>query len=387
MIKKIIKSFFESKSVGSILILAGTALAMIVSNSSWLQTYNNFLQTYLPLTIDFLHVEQNLSLHGWINDALMAVFFLLVGLELKKEILVGELSTKVKFSLPIIAALGGVVFPSLIFLIININNPENWSGFAISSATDIVFAYGIISLFGKKIPNSIKVFIIALAVLDDLAAIIFIALFYTKNLQVYYLLTALIPVAGLVFLNRIKFAEIIPYIILGILLWLMIAKSGVNPTLAGVILAIFIPFKVKNKLVLEGFAYKIAPMVNLFILPIFAFANSGIRLKNYENLLSPLVLGISLGLFLGKQLGVVLFSFLAVKFKIAKFPQGANFLQFYGAAIFTGIGFTMSLFIGGLAFSRNELILDEIKIGVMVGSIFSILYGSLIIFYSNREKK
>lgn len=382
MIKKAFRTFFKSEiSIGISLILV-TILSLCFVNSENHQIYEDFFLMDLPLNISSLSIYKSMSLRDWINDALMAVFFLLVGLELKSEVLVGELSTKKKFALPAIAAIGGVVFPALIFVYFNITNVENLDGFAVPTATDIAFAYGMICLFGKKIPNGLKVFLVALAVLDDLVAILIIAFFYTQNFNPIYLVYALFVLIGLTFLNLKKSGRISLYLLLGSILWLMILKSGIHATLAGVITAAFIPLKVKEENTLSNFAHKIAPSVNFFILPIFAFANSGVRIEKMELelFMDPLVIGVICGLFFGKQFGVLFLSYIAVKLKLVNIPRGSNWVEFYGAAILTGIGFTMSLFIGSLAFSNNLALYDKVKIGVLTGSLLSMIYGIFIVY-------
>jgi len=328
-----------------------------------------------------------MDLRMWINDALMAIFFLLVGLELKREVLVGELSTKKKFALPAIAAIGGIVFPALVFVYFNIGDKEALDGFAVPTATDIAFAYGMICLFGKKIPNGLKVFLVALAVLDDLVAILIIAFFYTQNFNPIYLVYAGFVLIGLMFLNLTKSRRISLYLILGAVLWLMILKSGIHATLAGVLTAAFIPLNVKNENTLSNLAHKIAPSVNFFILPIFAFANSGVRIEKMELALftDPLVIGIICGLFFGKQFGVMVLSYIGVKFNIVHIPRGSNWVEFYGAAILTGVGFTMSLFIGSLAFSDNLGLYDKVKIGVLAGSLMSMIYGVFVLYLGTSK--
>ena len=365
-----IKKIFELESATGALLLLATALAILTANSENFTLYQNFLAAELPL---------NLTLHAWINDALMALFFLLIGLELKEEILVGELSSKARAMLPAIAACGGIIFPALIFYFCNFDQPQNLRGFAIPTATDIAFAYGAISIFGKKIPKSLKVFLISLAIFDDLAAILIIAFFYAENLQLIYFCAAIFPLCGLAILNWKNCKEISLYLILGVILWLLILKSGIHPTLAGVALAAFIP---RQKNLLHGLIKKIAPAVNFLILPIFAFANCGVRIENFsaEIFSEPLVLGIIFGLFFGKQIGVMLFSFAAIKLGLAQLPRGSNWLKFYGVAILTGIGFTMSFFVGSLAFTQN----DAVKIAVLCGSFLSAIFGMLVLFFAAR---
>ena len=318
----------------------------------------------------------------------MAIFFFLIGLELKSEILVGELSSKKKMALPLICAVGGVVAPMLIFAYFNQNIPENMRGLAIPCATDIAFAYGFITLFGKTFSDSLKVFIVALAVIDDLIAILIIAIFYSKNIEIFYLGYACMAIVGLVILNSRNSSKIFLYILLGLMLWLMILKSGLHATLAGVILALFIPLKIGKNNFLEKIAHKISPMVNFFILPIFAFANSGVRIEGFslEKISSPIIVGVTFGLFFGKQIGVMLSAYLSLKFGFAKLPRGTNWIEFYGASLFTGIGFTMSLFIASLAFSDNLKNFDDAKIGVLLGSIFSVIAGGLVAWFIRRKR-
>jgi NhaA family Na+:H+ antiporter len=291
--------------------------------------------------------------------------------------------------LPAIAACGGVILPALIFYFCNFDQPQNWRGFAIPTATDIAFAYGVICLFGKKISKSLKVFLISLAIFDDLIAIFLIAFFYSQNLDWLYLIWAFLAVAFLGFLNWLGVQKIWAYLILGAVLWLLILKSGIHPTIAGVALAMFIPRKneLSHKLI-----KKIAPMVNFLILPVFAFANSGVVIKNFssEIFAQPLVFGIILALFFGKQIGVMLFSFVAIKLGFCHLPRGAkgecSWLEFYGVAVLTGIGFTMSFFIGALAFLQNQMLFDQVKIAVLSASFAAAIFGSLTIYLSLAKK-
>jgi NhaA family Na+:H+ antiporter len=381
MLKKRLITFFKSEiSVGILLMLAAIA-ALAISNSQNFAIYQNFFSTPLPLRIDFLNIYKDLNILAWINDGAMALFFLLVGLELKKEILSGELSSRKKIALPAIAAFGGVIFPILIFVFLNSSQAENLRGFAIPAATDIAFAYGLVSLFGKKISNSLKVFLIALAILDDLVAIILIAFFYAAEFNIFYFSLAFFPLVALLFLNLKNSNKISFYLFFGIFLWLMILKSGIHATLSGVILAFFIPLKIKEENLLKKLAHQISPIVNFLILPLFAFANAGVKIAGFSPDFSSqsILFGSALGLFFGKQLGVMLFSFLAVKLKIADLPRGANWLEFYAIAVFTGIGFTMSLFIAELAFYNSESsLLNQAKIGILFGSLISAIWGILI---------
>ncbi|MBM3580259.1 MAG: Na+/H+ antiporter NhaA [Alphaproteobacteria bacterium] len=380
-----VKKIFELEASTGILLMIATAAALVTANSENHQIYHQFFAIKMPLDLGFIGITKDLTLHDWINDALMAMFFLLVGLELKEEVAAGELSSKSKAMLPLIAACGGVIVPALIFYFFNLDYEENLKGFAIPTATDIAFAYGVICLFGNKIPKSLKVFLISLAIFDDLNAILIIAFFYSQNLAPIYMIFAFVIVMVLAALNLKNHTRVFSYLILGSLLWLMVLKSGVHATIAGVVLAMFIP---RQKDVLHNLIKKIAPIVNFFILPVFAFANSGVRIEEFskEIFTTPLVLGIITGLFIGKQLGVMLFSFVAIKLGLTHLPRSAkgesSWLEFYGVSILTGIGFTMSFFIGSLAFFGNETLFDEVKIGVLAGSLLSTLFGIAVIYLS-----
>jgi NhaA family Na+:H+ antiporter len=369
-------------AVGSTLIFA-TFCALIISNSNNFIIYHDFFNQNIDLNLEFLNIHKALTLRDWINDFLMAIFFLLIGLELKSEILIGELSSKKKMALPLICAIGGVIMPMLFFLYFNRNISENMRGLAIPCATDIAFAYGFITLFGKTFSNSLKIFLVALAVIDDLIAILIIAIFYSKNIEIFYLGYACLAIVGLMILNSRNSSKIFLYILCGLMLWLMILKSGLHATLAGVILAMFIPLKIGKNNFLKKIADKISPLVNFFILPIFAFANSGVRIEGFSSsqILSPIIGGVALGLFFGKQIGVMLSAYLSLKLGFAKLPRGTNWIEFYGASLFTGIGFTMSIFIASLAFGDNLKNLDDARIGVLLGSIFSVIAGGLVAWF------
>ena len=384
MIKKAFKNFLALEASTGILLAFATLSAVFLANSASYDAYQNLILTNLSLSSFY---NDGFTIRDGINDGLMTIFFLLVGMELKKEVLTGELSSKSKIALPLIAACGGVIVPALIFYCFNHKILSNLKGFAIPTATDIAFAYAIISLFGKKISSSLKIFLVALAVIDDLMAILIIAIFYSQKISLVYLGLAVLVIIALFLLRTRNYNKISLYLILGFFLWLVILKSGVHATLAGVILALFIPFKIHNEKLLEKLAHKITPIVNLLILPVFAFANAGVRIENFspEIFFDELVIGVILGLFFGKQLGVMLFSFLAIKFKITNLPNGANWLEFYAASIFTGIGFTMSLFIGSLAFVGDDYMMNEVRIGVFFGSLLSIIYGLGIAYYATNN--
>ena len=384
MLKRVKKIFELEASTGILLLIAAIA-ALMVANSQNFTIYQDFFSIKIPLNLSFFGIYKDLTLHDWINDALMAIFFLLVGLELKEEVLAGELSSKSRAMLPAIAACGGVIVPALVFYLCNLNHEENLRGFAIPTATDIAFAYGVICLFGNKISKSLKVFLFSLAIFDDLNAILIIAFFYSQSLAPIFMLLAFLVTCCLAILNLKKSTNVSFYLILGAILWIMVLKSGIHATIAGIVLAMFIP---RQKDVLHKLIKKIAPIVNFLILPLFAFANSGVRIENFslEIFTKPLVLGIILGLFIGKQIGVMLFSFVAIKLGLTHLPRSpkgtASWLEFYGVSILTGIGFTMSFFIGSLAFLNNPSRFDEVKIGVLAGSFLSAIFGMLIIYIS-----
>jgi NhaA family Na+:H+ antiporter len=387
MLKKVLKNFFQFTTSSEILLLFATISGLLIANSEFSPFYRDVFHQAIPFS--FKEISFNFSPKLFIDDFLMAIFFLLIGLELKREIIVGELSSKEKIYLPVIAAIGGVIVPALIYIYFNMEKGHNIRGFAIPCATDIAFAYAVVKAFGNRISNSTKVFLVSLAVVDDLIAICIIAFFYTKDLQAINLLYSLFIISILFFLGTKKIQNISPYLFFGFILWIFIFKSGIHPSIAGVLLAMFIPFKVKEKFLLQDFAHKLSPFVGFVILPIFAFANSGVAINNfswqsfYE---SNIILGIFFGLFFGKQVGVFLFSFIAVKLKICSLPKESNWLELYGAAILTGIGFTMSLFIGNLAFETHDT-LDKVKIAVLAGSVASFLFGSAVLLMTKSKKK
>jgi len=378
---KIFAIIFSSE----ILLLFATIFAILVANSSYFDLYHDFFKT----TLNFgLPAFEHVSLKFLIDDCLMSIFFILVGLELKKEITIGELSSKSKLLLPVLAALGGVIFPALIFYNLNINHPENLRGFAIPCATDIAFTYAIIKAFGNKIPSALKIFIVTLAVADDLMAIVIIAFFYTAKLQLFYLFLAFLVTIFLFLLNFRNIKNLMPYIFGGLFLWFFILKSGIHPTIAGVVLAMFIPYRIDQKFLLKNFAQTIAPFVNFIILPLFAFANAGVKISNisFAIFLDPLVIGITLGLFLGKQFGITFVSYILIKLKICNLPKNTSWPEFYAVTIFAGIGFTMSLFVGNLAFYHDDF-LDKVRIGVLSGSLISVVAGSLVLLFLQNLKR
>lgn len=366
--------FLAAESAGGIVLMLAAAVAIAVANSPLGDIYSHALHTY----------AFGLSIEHWINDGLMAIFFLLVGLEIKRELSIGELSSWSARALPGFAALGGMIAPALIYLAINRDSPATMNGWAIPAATDIAFALGVLSLLGRRVPASLKVFLAALAILDDLGAVVIIALFYTSDLSLPMLGAAAAAVAILVALNRLKVGALLPYLIVGAALWFFVLKSGVHATLAGVALALCVPLgdtRRDSASPLLKLEHALQPWVAFVIVPIFGFANAGVSLAGigFEQLLDPVPLGVAAGLFAGKQIGVLLFAAAAIGLRIAQLPAGSNWLQLYGVALLCGIGFTMSLFIGNLAFPGAPHLIDEVKIGVLAGSLVAGMVGALVL--------
>ena len=373
--------FIHLEASGGLVLMFTALLALIANNSLLASSYSGILNT--PVAVQFGAFEIAKPFLLWINDGLMAIFFFLVGLEIKREVLDGELSSMEQASLPIFAAIGGIALPATIYYLLNASDPVTVSGWAIPAATDIAFALGIIALLGSRVPASLKIFLLAVAIIDDLAAIIIIALFYTENLSLVALSWAGAGAAALFALNRFKVLRILPYALIGIFVWAAVLKSGVHATLAGVVTALAIPMarpEPDEPSPLRRAEHGLHIWVAFLILPLFAFANAGVSLKglSFADLLAPVPLGIALGLFLGKQLGVFGLCFIAVKSKLAKLPEGATWAQVYGVACLTGVGFTMSLFIGTLAFDDAEL-LNGVRLGVLMGSIASGVLGYVLL--------
>ena len=381
------KWFFKLEAASGLLLLISAIIALILSNSNYSSLYFEILETYLFLGINNIGIKMNV-LH-WINDALMAAFFFFVTLEIKREFLEGELSNRKQALLPIIAAIGGMLVPALIYIYINFENPNTLSGWAIPSATDIAFSLGVLSLLGSRVPLSLKVFLTALAIIDDLGAIVIIAFFYTGDLNIIYLTLLLLVFFTLFILNKLNITKFFPYLILGLILWFFTHESGVHATISGVLLAAVIPHRKKEKdfSLLIKLEHKISPYVAFGIMPLFALANAGVSLDGITltSLLSPIPLGILLGLFVGKQVGVFLFSIISIKLKIAQMPNNSNWASLYGVGILTGIGFTMSLFIGNLAFVDNNQYIDGVKIGVLTGSLLSTLVGYFLLLLVSKK--
>ena len=382
------KWFFKLEAASGLVLLISAVIALIISNSNFSSLYFETLQSYLFIGIN--NIGLKMSLHHWINDALMAVFFFFVTLEIKREFILGELSSPKQALLPIIAAIGGMLVPALIYIYINFGNGDTINGWAIPSATDIAFSLGVLSLLGSRVPISLKVFLTALAIIDDLGAIIIIAFFYTGDLSIQYLSLLLLTFIALLILNKSGVKKFLPYLILGLILWFFTYQSGVHATISGVLLATVIPHRKKNEeySLLTKIEHNISSYVAFGIMPLFALANAGVSLDgiNLESLLSPVPLGIVLGLFVGKQIGVFLFSIIAIKLKIAQMPNNANWMSFYGVGILAGIGFTMSLFIGNLAFVENIEYIDGVKIGVLTGSLLSTLIGYSLLLLTTKNR-
>lgn len=375
MLLRAIDRFFTHEASGGILLIVAALAAMIVANSALSGVYEGVLGSYLAVTISGEGLEKPLIL--WINDGLMAIFFFLIGLELKAELLEGKLKNPRDVVLPGMAAVGGMALPALFFLAFNWDNPLTVGGWAIPAATDIAFALGVLALVGDRVPSSLKVFLLTLAILDDMGAILIIALFYTAELKIDYLFLALIPAALMFWMNMKRWHRVAPILILGVVMWFFVLKSGVHATLAGVLTAFFIPLKDKwGKSPLHSIEHGLSPYVLYGIIPIFAFANAGVVLTglSFADLMAPLPLGIASGLVLGKMVGVFGVTWLMVKFGLARKPHGANWAQIFGVACLAGIGFTMSLFIGSLSFDDQEL-MNGVRLGVLCGSLISGVLG------------
>lgn len=385
----LLKDFFKLESASGIILVLVAVLAIIIANTPLNAYYNLFLDTPVEVRIGPLFIGKPLLL--WINDGLMAVFFFLVGLELKRELVEGELSDPKNILLPAIAALGGMAIPAVIYAAINWGDAEAIQGWAIPAATDIAFALGILSLLGNRVHISLKVFLVSVAIIDDIGAIIIIALFYTSNLSLTSLAVALVFIPALIILNRKNVTNITPYFFIGLIIWVAVLKSGVHATLAGVVLAFFIPMssrKDPSRSPLKELEHDLHTVVAFGVLPLFAFANAGINLDGVglDYLIHPVPLGIALGLFLGKQLGVFVFSWIAVKAGLVQLPKGMNWSLLYGVALLCGVGFTMSLFIGSLAFGETGVnqVFDE-RLGIIIGSVISGICGYLVLRYKTKE--
>ena len=367
----------KMEASGGLVLVVAAGLALIVANSPLGSIYLEFLTIPGSVQVGGLEVSKPLLL--WVNDLWMAIFFFLVGLEIKREVLEGQLSTRANLMLPLIAAVGGMAAPALIYVAINWHDPVNLNGWAIPAATDIAFALGVLALLGSRAPISLKVLLTAIAILDDLGAIIVIAMFYTANLSLMSLGLAAIVGLGLVALNLFRVTHVAAYLILGAILWLCVLKSGVHATLAGVFTALTIPLKVRDEdghSLLKHLEHQLHPWVAFLILPTFAFANAGVSFEGmgFGSLAEPVTLGIILGLVVGKQIGVFVPLWLTIKSGLAPMPANANYMQLYGMSLLCGIGFTMSLFIGGLAFELSDFE-APVRLGVLSGSLICAILG------------
>jgi Na+:H+ antiporter, NhaA family len=376
----LVSEFMRGEASGGFVLMAAAALALIVANSPISDLYFESLHANLA----------GMSVLHWINDGLMVVFFLLVGLEIKREMLIGQLSSWPRRILPGIGALGGMIVPALIYVAFNRGDAAAMRGWAIPTATDIAFALGVLSLLGKRVPTSIKVFLTALAIIDDLGAVVIIALFYTNELSMFYLGLAAGVLAALVVLNRMGVRRLWPYLVLGAILWFLVLRSGVHATLAGVALALTIPLRMNDEyrdpplITLENSLHRVVPFL---IIPLFGFANAGLSFAGLSvaNLVEPLTLGVALGLLCGKIIGVFGFSSIAIGTGIARLPQSASWLQMCGVSLLCGIGFTMSLFIGLLAFAHHPVLQSEVKVGILGGSLVAGILGFLVLRLAKRR--
>ncbi len=373
-IAPMLRDFLKKESAGGIILMVAAALAVIVANSPLSGLYGEWLATPVIAGVGGAVIDKPLIL--WINDGFMAVFFFLVGLEVKREVLTGQLSSWRQASLPLVMAVGGMALPAAIFAAINWNDPVTLRGWAIPAATDIAFALGVLALLGSRVPVALKALLLAVAVIDDIGAITVIALFYTEGVQGTMLLGAGVTLAMMIGLNRLRVADSWPYVLLTVILWVFVLKSGVHATLAGVAAAMTIPLAARGQQPLERMEHALHYYVAFLIIPIFGFANAGVSLAGVSvgDMLSPLPLGIALGLLLGKQIGIFGFGWLAIKTGVASMPEGTGWRQLHALSLLAAIGFTMSLFIGNLAFADPALV-DQVKIGVLAGSLVAAFVG------------
>ena len=376
-----LSDLLHHEAAGGVILMSAAALALVLDNSPLAWLYDALLATPVVIQISTLVIDKPLLL--WINDGLMAIFFFLVGLEIKRELIWGRLSSWQQASLPAVAAVGGMLIPAAIYVAINAGDETALRGWAIPAATDIAFALGVLALLGSRVPTTLKVFLLALAILDDLGAIVIIALFYSADLSLTSLAIGAVGAAVLLTMNVLGVVRIAPYLLIGLIMWVCVLKSGVHATLAGVVIALTIPLRVRateGPSPLERLEDALHPWVIFGVMPVFAFANAGVALGNisFADLVAPIPLGIALGLFIGKQIGVLGFAWLGVKLGLCRLPSGVGWLQVYGVALLAGIGFTMSLFIGTLAFSDAEHA-AAVRLGVLCGSILSAVLGYVVL--------
>ena len=386
VLRSVIRNFVKLESSSGILLLIAALVALALSNSSFAGAFDHILHlklnfgTSLPLLYK--------SIQHWVNDGLMVIFFFVVGLEIKREYLEGELSMPSQAILPVIAAVGGMAVPAIFYLLFNFNDPETFQGWAVPSATDIAFSLGVLSLLGKRVPISLKIFLMALAIIDDLGAIIIIALFYSSDLDLPSLFVVLFILFFLYLCNKRKLQNIWIYIVLGFLLWIFIQNAGFHATISGVLLAAFIPHeKTKQESLLTCAENKLHPWVAYLIMPLFALTNAGVYLGDVSlaSLSNPVPLGIMAGLFFGKQIGVFFTTFLLIKMGYARLPSDSNWIQMYGIAVLTGIGFTMAMFINFLAFD-SDIYINQAKIAILIASFLAAVLGYILLnFKSSRN--
>ncbi len=391
---KSLRQMVQHDATGGILLVVMAMAALIIANTPMNTVYSSFLSLPVQVRLGDFNIDKPLVL--WVNDGLMALFFFLIGMEVKRELLVGNLRSKDQIILPAVGAVAGIVFPALVYMAFNGGDSLAMKGWAIPSATDIAFALGIFSLFGRGLPISLKLFLLSVAIFDDIGAIIIIALFYSQDLATSSLLVAGAGLIGLFLLNRFSVKYLSAYLLIGLIVWASVLKSGVHATLAGFLVAWFIPLNVKDedgRPMLPQVEHGLQPWIAFFVLPIFAFANAGVELggMTINDIAHPVTLGIALGLFVGKQIGVFGVCWVLIKLGWAKLPKNSSWLQFYAISLLCGIGFTMSLFIGGLAFENSpEKNMSHVKMGVLLGSLASAVLGAAIIQYcknSIREKE
>ena len=383
VLRSVIRNFVKLESSSGILLLIAGLLALALSNSTFAEVFDHILHLKLNFGINSALFYK--SIQHWINDGLMVIFFFVVGLEIKREYLEGELSMPSQAILPVIAAVGGMAVPAIFYLLFNFNNPETFQGWAIPSATDIAFSLGVLSLLGKRVPISLKIFLMALAIIDDLGAIIIIALFYSSGLEPLSLFVVLFILFFLYLCNKRNLQNIWIYIFLGFLLWIFIQNAGIHATISGVLLAIFIPHeKTKQGSLLTCAESKLHPWVAYLIMPLFALTNAGVYLGDVSlaSLSNPVPLGIMTGLFFGKQIGVFFTTFLLIKMGYARLPSESNWIQMYGIALLTGIGFTMAMFINFLAFD-TDIYINQAKIAILIASFASAVLGYILLNFKS----
>jgi NhaA family Na+:H+ antiporter len=381
------KQFIQTDASSGIILVIAAILALFMANSFFSANYNAFLEFPVSITLGTFAISKPLVL--WVNDGLMALFFFVVGLEIKRELFYGQLSSPDQVVMPFLAAIAGIVFPALIYVAFNYQDAVAMNGWAIPSATDIAFALGIFILFGKHLPPSLKLFLLSVAIIDDIGAVIIIAIFYSQELATNSLIIASIGCVVLFIFNRLKLENKTPFILVSIIVWAAVLKSGVHATLAGFVVAWFIPIaRSKSHSMSYQIEHGLHPWIAFFVLPLFAFANAGVGLTGatIDELVTPVSIGIIGGLFIGKQLGIFVACFVAVKLKLCKLPEGATWTQLYGVCLLCGVGFTMSLFIGSLAFEEQGLAYQtQVKVGVLVGSIISAVAGAYLLTKSSKK--